>query len=169
MKLTNAYSNCNTLQDTARFCMNLSEVFWTLTKKPNGNINNIFVGSGSIFVSSSTTLQTTGTVNVANAIAGISGTVTVRLDLYNRVGPLTQGTFRMDDFVLNGYTTALENWSPAGYRDGYQGSEKDDEMKGSGNSYDFGARIYDSRVGRWWSMDPVNQLIASLRNRAKTS
>lgn len=41
-----------------------------------------------------------------------------------------------------------------GYRYGFNGMEKDDEMKGEGNSYDFGARIYDPRVGRWWSIDP---------------
>jgi RHS repeat-associated protein len=40
------------------------------------------------------------------------------------------------------------------YRFGFNGMEKDDEMKGSGNSYDFGARIYDSRLGRWLSLDP---------------
>jgi RHS repeat-associated protein len=43
------------------------------------------------------------------------------------------------------------------YRFGYQGSEKDDETKGQGNSYDFGARIYDPRVGRWLSLDPAQQ------------
>jgi RHS repeat-associated protein len=36
---------------------------------------------------------------------------------------------------------------------GYQGQEKDDEMKGTGNSYDFGARMYDSRLGRLLSID----------------
>ncbi|MEN9301660.1 MAG: hypothetical protein RL264_89, partial [Bacteroidota bacterium] len=159
----------NTVQDTARLYLNMNvnsgylldviSYSFRHRSSPTGYanyniyINNIFVGSGSIFVSSSTTLQTTGTVNVANAIAGISGTVTVRLDLYNRVGPLTQGTFRMDDFVLNGYTTALEHWSPAGYRYGFNNKEKDDEVKGSGNSYDFGARMYDSRVGQWLTID----------------
>jgi len=32
--------------------------------------------------------------------------------------------------------------------------EKDDEVKGIGNSLDFGARIYDSRLARWMSLDP---------------
>ena len=39
------------------------------------------------------------------------------------------------------------------YRYGFNGMEKDDEVKGSGNSYDFGARMYDSRIGRWLSVD----------------
>jgi RHS repeat-associated protein len=41
------------------------------------------------------------------------------------------------------------------YRYGFNGMEKDDETKGQGNSYDFGSRIYDPRVGRWLSLDPL--------------
>jgi RHS repeat-associated protein len=40
------------------------------------------------------------------------------------------------------------------YRFGYQGSEKDDESKGSGNSYTTFYRQLDPRVGRWLSIDP---------------
>lgn len=43
------------------------------------------------------------------------------------------------------------------YRYGYQGSEKDDEAKGSGNSYTTFFRQLDPRVGRWFSIDPVFQ------------
>lgn len=41
------------------------------------------------------------------------------------------------------------------YRYGFNGKEKDDELKGEGNSYDFGARFQDPRIGRWFSTDPV--------------
>jgi RHS repeat-associated protein len=40
------------------------------------------------------------------------------------------------------------------YRYGFNGKEKDDEIKGEGNSLDFGARMLDPRVGRWWGKDP---------------
>jgi RHS repeat-associated protein len=40
------------------------------------------------------------------------------------------------------------------YRYGFQGQEKDDEIRGGeGNSYDFGARMLDPRVGRFFSVD----------------
>lgn len=41
------------------------------------------------------------------------------------------------------------------YRYGFNGYEKDDEIKGIGNHIDFGARGYDPRVGRWLSLDPM--------------
>jgi RHS repeat-associated protein len=43
------------------------------------------------------------------------------------------------------------------YRYGYQGSERDDEVKGSGNSYTTEFRQLDPRLGRWLSIDPVFQ------------
>ena len=41
------------------------------------------------------------------------------------------------------------------YRYGFNGMEKDDEVKGQSNSYDYGARMYDNRLGRWLSIDPM--------------
>lgn len=45
-----------------------------------------------------------------------------------------------------------------GYSYGFNGKEKDDELKGNGNSLDFGERIYDPRLGRWFSVDKLHSL-----------
>ena len=45
--------------------------------------------------------------------------------------------------------------SSSSYKYGFNGKEKDDEIKGNGNSLDFGARMYDPRLGRWMSVDPL--------------
>jgi RHS repeat-associated protein len=70
--------------------------------------------------------------------------------------------------VVDGFRVPIRNtvdYSPFGvqldgrtiqgdfYRRGFNGMEKDDEVKGGGNSYDFGARMYDSRVGLWLTID----------------
>lgn len=44
-------------------------------------------------------------------------------------------------------------FTSATYRYGFNGYENDNDLKGEGNSYDFGARIYDSRTGRFLSQD----------------
>jgi RHS repeat-associated protein len=48
-------------------------------------------------------------------------------------------------------------FSSSNYRYGFNGQEKDDEIKGSGNSYDFLFRIYDPRLGRFLSTDPLEK------------
>lgn len=39
---------------------------------------------------------------------------------------------------------------------------KDNEMQGIGNSLDFGARVYDTRVGRFLSLDPLMKKFPSI-------
>jgi RHS repeat-associated protein len=42
-----------------------------------------------------------------------------------------------------------------GYRFGFNGKENDNEIKGTGNQQDYGMRIYDPRLGRFLSVDPL--------------
>jgi RHS repeat-associated protein len=48
-------------------------------------------------------------------------------------------------------------WFNNVYQYGFNGKENDNEVKGTGNQLDFGARIYDPRIGRWLSTDPLQQ------------
>ena len=58
---------------------------------------------------------------------------------------------------INSVNTGLPNRYNAfsEYRYGFNGLEKDDEVKGEGNSYTTEFRQYDSRIGRWLSLDPL--------------
>ncbi|MFC2131103.1 RHS repeat-associated core domain-containing protein [Bacteroidota bacterium] len=69
-------------------------------------------------------------------------------------------TFDLDLRAVNNYypfgmLQPGRYWQSDGYRYGFNSMEKDDEVKGTGNSLDFGARVYDSRLGRWLSLDPL--------------
>jgi RHS repeat-associated protein len=44
-----------------------------------------------------------------------------------------------------------------GYRYGFNGKENDNEVKGEGNQQDYGMRIYDTRLGRFLSVDPLTK------------
>jgi RHS repeat-associated protein len=41
------------------------------------------------------------------------------------------------------------------YRYGFNGKENDNDVKGYGNQQDYGMRIYDGRLGRFLSVDPI--------------
>ncbi|HPZ86603.1 MAG TPA: RHS repeat-associated core domain-containing protein [Flavihumibacter sp.] len=43
------------------------------------------------------------------------------------------------------------------YRYGFNGKENDNEVKGVGNQQDYGMRIYDPRLGRFLSVDPITK------------
>lgn len=43
----------------------------------------------------------------------------------------------------------------SGYRYSFQGQEKDDEIKGEGNSINYTYRMHDPRVGRFFAVDPL--------------
>lgn len=48
------------------------------------------------------------------------------------------------------------NWEGGSeYRFGFNGKENTDDIYGNDNAVDFGARLYDNRLGRWFSVDQL--------------
>ena len=60
------------------------------------------------------------------------------------------------DYYAYGSALPGRSSQPA-HRYGFNGMEQDAELKGRGNSYHFGARLLDPRLGRWLSIDPLAQ------------
>ncbi len=65
--------------------------------------------------------------------------------------------FLRDYKEINSVHTGLPNRheSTNEYRYGFQGQEKDDEIKGEGNSFNYKYRMHDARVGRFFAVDPL--------------
>lgn len=60
------------------------------------------------------------------------------------------------DYYSFGSVIPGRNFTPSnGYRYGFNGQEKEDEVAGEGNSYTAEYWQYDSRLGRRWNIDPV--------------
>ena len=73
-----------------------------------------------------------------------------------------------NDYYPFGMLLPNRHGSSDSYRYGFQGQEKDDEVKGEGNSIFTEYRNYDPRIGRWQSQDPIfvawESLYSSYRN-----
>ena len=120
-------------------------------------VNGANASSGAIWVSNNNNLHTTGDVSLSN-ISGLTGTVQVTLKLFGGTHG-AGGTFRMDDFVLNGYMVQNVQNSGGeiarnGYKYGFNGQEKDNQVSGNGNSYSAEFWQYSSRLGKRWNLDP---------------
>jgi len=63
-----------------------------------------------------------------------------------------------NDYYPFGMLVPNRNYSSPSYRYGFQGSEKDDEIKGIGNQYTTFYRGLDVRLGKWLSIDPKSSL-----------
>ncbi|RYY48379.1 MAG: RHS repeat-associated core domain-containing protein [Chitinophagaceae bacterium] len=127
--------------------------YWYMT------INGVNVG-GDTLNRYSVPLLSTGTRVLDNALSALTGTVTVILHYYRSGNP--SGTLRIDNFVLNGFVQQIPTGSMPltstegkSYRYGFNGKEYDPEVYGEGNEQDYGMRIYDPRIGRFLSVDPI--------------
>jgi RHS repeat-associated protein len=61
------------------------------------------------------------------------------------------------DYYPFGSLKPSRNANTSDYRFGFNGQEKDDEIKGSGNSINYLARVYDPRLGKFLSVDPLTK------------
>jgi len=60
-----------------------------------------------------------------------------------------------NDYFPFGSEMPGRSYNSGEYRYGFQGQEKDDEVKGSGNSINYKYRMYDPRIGRFFAVDPL--------------
>ena len=69
-------------------------------------------------------------------------------------GIMTPHIISYTNYYPFGMAQPGRNWSSGGYRFGYNGQEKTDEVSGQGNHYTAEFWEYDSRSGRRWNLDP---------------
>ena len=59
------------------------------------------------------------------------------------------------DYYGFGQEEEGRNFNSKASRYGFNGKMKDNEVEGEGDVYDYGKRMYDVRLGRWLSVDPL--------------
>ena len=121
----------------------------TLVENPSSETNNTVVNQGFKYYEMTNHLGNVLTVihDIKIPLNNGSGPAVSS----HRVGIRTCSDYSPFGVELDGRTVS------GGYRYGYQGSEKDNEFKGNGNSYTTEFRQLDPRLGRWLSVDPVIQ------------
>lgn len=63
--------------------------------------------------------------------------------------------FLAQDYYPFGMLQPDRQWGLANYRYGFNNKENDTEVKGNGNQQDYGMRVYDPRLGKFQSIDPL--------------
>jgi RHS repeat-associated protein len=66
------------------------------------------------------------------------------------------------DYYPFGMVSRVSLGSGKAYRFGFNGKENDNDVKGYGGQQDYGMRIYDPRVGRFLSTDPLQKQFPDL-------
>jgi RHS repeat-associated protein len=112
-------------------------------------INNVeyVIGSGYLHQGSKQTLTFTPTIDVA------------KLKIYGPFDEMLIATTctKKAKTVQHTYLVDVCDEDGDRYRFGFNGMEKDNELKGIGNSLDFSFRIHDSRIARFLSIDPLSE------------
>ena len=98
------------------------------------------------------------TNHLGNVVTTVSDRrIALDLDQNGIVDYYTADIVSQQDYYPFGMIMQARSFSSSRYRYGFNGQENDNEVKGSGNSYDFLFRIYDPRLGRFLSTDPLEK------------
>ena len=105
-------------------------------------------------------------LNLGNKLYEMSNHLGNVLTVINDIKvPQSANTIDVDGYLATIVSTS--DYSPFGvqldertvsaesYRYGFQGQEKDDEIKGAGNSVNYTYRMHDPRLGRFFAVDPL--------------
>jgi RHS repeat-associated protein len=98
--------------------------------------------------------------HLGNVMATLSDVKTYAAGTKGAVGylarVLTAQQYYPFGMQMPGKNVTLASYSSLNrYRFGFNGQERDDEVKGAGNSLEFKFRVYDSRIGKFLSVDPL--------------
>ena len=85
-------------------------------------------------------------------LSNVSVVILDRKDCFNSVFKPIVKTYT--DYYPFGYPISSRT-DNVNYRYGYNGQEGDDEIYGDNLDYAFKYRMYDARIGRFWSVDPL--------------
>ncbi|SFM67630.1 RHS repeat-associated core domain-containing protein [Chitinophaga sp. YR627] len=105
------------------------------------------------------------TYELTNHLGNVMATISdKRVDLVSggAVDHYEAEALSAQDYYPYGMLQPDRQWSLGSYRYGFNGKENDNEIKGNGNSVDFGARVYDPRIGIWLSVDPLQKKYPSV-------
>ncbi len=93
--------------------------------------------------------------NVRLVVSDVKGATDLVTSLENGAKILSTQDYYPFGMVMPG-----RNFTSSNYRFAFNGMEKDDEIKGSFNSYNFKFRMHDPRIGRFFSVDPLSSRFA---------
>ena len=95
---------------------------------------------------------------LSNHLGNVLAVITDRkLPLLNAssVAIFTPDVLSYSEYYPYGYKLPGRSGSSGNYRYGFNGKEEDDEWKGDGLHIDYGFRVYDPRVAKFLSVDPL--------------
>jgi len=130
---------------------------------------NIYDGAiyGNDFTAENTQNKGTGTYlkinrgykqyELANHLGNVLATITDRKLPITGTTTYTADLSTAQDYYPFGMLMPGRNFSSGNYNFGFNGKENDNEVKGIGDQQDYGMRIYDPRLGKFLSVDPLTK------------